>query len=543
MAQLAYEEAARLYARAVEVAPGVLSPAERVRLLIATAEAHARCHEVATTIRTCAHAAELARQIGDAEGLGRAALVLQGVSELAWLQPVRGWCEQALRGLAGSDSALRAQLLAQLAHTMLLDVGREPMAATSAAALAMAERLGDRAALVGALRALQLARCGADGNAERLALGDRMLAVADGDPDVRSWGHLWRFDALLQAGRVAAAEAELQPLGTVVAGMRQPLARLHLMRSRAAVLFARGRFAEAETLNAEVTAIAERGRHRGPAMTAVSFGYLLATHTGTDGLDDGWIGEIAEAELPFTAMLYATLGCWHLALGRRAEAARRFADLPPPGSPRVPPFMAVVVEAMRSVLATDLGDAAAAEGAYRVLFPHADLHASGGAGAVATHGSVHLFLGIAATGAGRLDAAVRHLRTAVAVNDTAGLLPATALARCRLAEALRAHGRPADADEVVAAAVEADAAAERLGMAPLRARLAELTDAMRDGGVLSRRETEIAGLVARGLTNRQIVATAHISERTVETHVQHILAKLGFTGRSQIAAWATRRTT
>ena len=60
--------------------------------------------------------------------------------------------------------------------------------------------------------------------------------------------------------------------------------------------------------------------------------------------------------------------------------------------------------------------------------------------------------------------------------------------------------------------------------------------------MLSRRETEIAELVATGLTNRQVAAATHISERTVESHVQHILAKLGFTSRSQIAAWAARRT-
>ena len=52
----------------------------------------------------------------------------------------------------------------------------------------------------------------------------------------------------------------------------------------------------------------------------------------------------------------------------------------------------------------------------------------------------------------------------------------------------------------------------------------------------------MSGLVARGLTNRQIAAGTHISERTVETHVQHILAKLGFSSRSQIAAWVARRT-
>ena len=54
---------------------------------------------------------------------------------------------------------------------------------------------------------------------------------------------------------------------------------------------------------------------------------------------------------------------------------------------------------------------------------------------------------------------------------------------------------------------------------------------------LTRREQEVAGLVAQGLSNRQVAAASHISERTVESHVQHILDKLGFTNRTQIAAW------
>jgi DNA-binding NarL/FixJ family response regulator len=54
---------------------------------------------------------------------------------------------------------------------------------------------------------------------------------------------------------------------------------------------------------------------------------------------------------------------------------------------------------------------------------------------------------------------------------------------------------------------------------------------------LSSRETEVAGLVAEGLTNRQIAARLVISERTAGNHVAHILTKLGFTSRSQIAAW------
>lgn len=57
---------------------------------------------------------------------------------------------------------------------------------------------------------------------------------------------------------------------------------------------------------------------------------------------------------------------------------------------------------------------------------------------------------------------------------------------------------------------------------------------------LTRREREIAVLVAEGLTNRQIAERLYISERTAETHVAHILNKLGLNSRAQIAAWQAR---
>lgn len=58
-------------------------------------------------------------------------------------------------------------------------------------------------------------------------------------------------------------------------------------------------------------------------------------------------------------------------------------------------------------------------------------------------------------------------------------------------------------------------------------------------GGLTRRELEIARLVG-AYSNKEIGARLHRSERTVDTHVQHILAKLGFHSRSQIAVWAEK---
>jgi len=54
---------------------------------------------------------------------------------------------------------------------------------------------------------------------------------------------------------------------------------------------------------------------------------------------------------------------------------------------------------------------------------------------------------------------------------------------------------------------------------------------------LTRREREIAQLIAEGLGNREIASRLVISKRTAEGHVEHILTKLGFTSRTQVAAW------
>jgi predicted ATPase/DNA-binding CsgD family transcriptional regulator len=58
-----------------------------------------------------------------------------------------------------------------------------------------------------------------------------------------------------------------------------------------------------------------------------------------------------------------------------------------------------------------------------------------------------------------------------------------------------------------------------------------------EAGPLAKREVEVAVLVAKGLSNKQIAARLFISERTVATHVGHILNKLGFNSRAQIAGW------
>ncbi|WP_319204699.1 ATP-binding protein [Streptomyces sp. ME02-8801-2C] len=107
-----------------------------------------------------------------------------------------------------------------------------------------------------------------------------------------------------------------------------------------------------------------------------------------------------------------------------------------------------------------------------------------------------------------------------------------------LAGQRQAHGPPGDTpyDEAHRRGHELsvrEALAYALGE-PLRPRRA--APPVPDTG-LTRREFEVAALIAAGMTNRQIAERLVISRRTAEGHAERILAKLGFAARSQVAAW------
>ena len=69
----------------------------------------------------------------------------------------------------------------------------------------------------------------------------------------------------------------------------------------------------------------------------------------------------------------------------------------------------------------------------------------------------------------------------------------------------------------------------------------EVQTLTRPAGALSKREHEVAQLLARGLSNREIAGRLFLSERTVDNHVHHILDKLGFDSRVQIATWVAQK--
>ena len=108
----------------------------------------------------------------------------------------------------------------------------------------------------------------------------------------------------------------------------------------------------------------------------------------------------------------------------------------------------------------------------------------------------------------------------------------------QIAPARRALGSRADAVFADGRALSVEAAiAEALALAPSASSRGEGTG----DDPLSPRQREVAGLIARGFSNRRVAQELVIGEATVATHVQHILTKLELGSRAQIAVWADRR--
>jgi len=102
-------------------------------------------------------------------------------------------------------------------------------------------------------------------------------------------------------------------------------------------------------------------------------------------------------------------------------------------------------------------------------------------------------------------------------------------------------------EELLLACLDSAAAIARTnGQLTRAARLLDAANVLREerptpaDSTLSDREWEVAMLVAQGLSNRQIAAQLIVSERTIDTHVSHILRKLSLVSRAQIAAWAVQ---
>jgi DNA-binding CsgD family transcriptional regulator len=549
---LAFEEAARLYRQALSVGGEEIKTEDRACLEIGLAAALYGLGDLDSWHRAAADVGQQAERRRDHVTLARVALVLEATGEPGWDAEMCRICEAAVAGDLPPDLAVR--VYSRLARALVYRNRLEQAGEVSQQALTRAEALGDPAVVVEALHARQLARSGPDGVADRVELAERMLELAPrvGSAWVELWGRLWRIDTLFETGRLSGVQRELVDLENCVQRIAGPLGRWHLLETSATLDLATGRYAEASRCAREAFALASNmsmpARFGGCAAVLGQVGM----HIGFDasGMTEHFeqlparfepqaADTTAAASSVFPALSVAMM-CLQRGDHGGAEHAYALAGPVESWSPVV--AMSLSCWAHGLLVAIGLGRTADIEYLARQFEPFRGLHVANGGGAGIYMGPVELQLGKAAAALGRLDEADEDLETAMALCRSNGARGYVVEASVELAGVLVKRQATGDAERAATLLKEASEESDRLGMVVFTERIRAIrADAPSQAPAtpLSRRELEVASLVRKGLTNKQIAALLFISERTAENHVQHILAKLGFANRAQIAAWAS----
>jgi len=190
---------------------------------------------------------------------------------------------------------------------------------------------------------------------------------------------------------------------------------------------------------------------------------------------------------------------------------------------------------------TILGDETTAALVYPELEPFATTNVMIGH-LVSCYGAADRYLGMLAATLGDHARAEEHFELALELNRRMGAATWLAHTAYEYARSLLAQGheRRTRAQALLG---EAATVAERIGMPALLGRVRALgtsaPEAVLPDG-LSPREVQILGLVARGLSNREIGKALTISEHTAANHIRSILRKTGCANRTEAASYAHR---
>jgi DNA-binding CsgD family transcriptional regulator len=537
--QFAYEHAAFQYREALGLL--ALLPAHagrRAELLLDLARCQFRSGAVEDAWRSCRDAADLGRAACDGVTVADSATVLRGITNSPVTPQIHAMCREALAMLDGVDPVREARVLAHLAVTAdPFSSASEP--GLSQRALRAAEATGDPEARFLAMQARQTELVEGRHVLERLSLGERAVHLGHetGLDEYTAWGHAWRMDAFWELGRRVQLDAELAAFTGVVEHLKEPLWMWRLTMIQASLAMFEGRYDKARVLAGQALTIGRRGGHEGADFLHLVFTSHLGLQTGT-GLAAVEAGVRRFVEHgPYLARGW--LAQLFAGMGRVDEAAAVWDALVPHlGSfPRHAPEW-IIDRVGNAQLCVRLKDRTTGARIYADLLPYADRQAIAGAHTPA-HGPVAGYLGMLAVLLEEWDAAQRHLHTALAATTAMGSPPYEAMTHLDIARLLLGRRRPEDQRAATEHLDTALRTARRLGMGPLEAEAVALREEARGAraALLSAREEQVAALVAEGLSNRQIAHRLHLSERTAENHVTHILGKLGFDSRARIAAW------
>ncbi|HEX5621127.1 MAG TPA: AAA family ATPase [Solirubrobacteraceae bacterium] len=418
LAMLAYEEAAELFGRALEVAD------DKDALLLARGDALLRAGEPAAARECFTEAAALARSTADPALLARAALghAGLGVTIIDFDEAAVARLEEALAALGEREPVLRSQLLARLAVELYYAPTRDRSEAVSAEAVAVAEAAGDARAVADALNARHVALWKPDRLSERRATADAMIeaAHAAGDRQLELQARNWRVVDLFEAGAIAEWREEVRRHGELATQLRMPSFTWYTPLWNAVEALNAGRWDEAAQLR-------ERARTEGTRAgdgNADLFAHMLsageALLRGEFAQLDRAMIEDKIAHSP-AGMAWRASYAWELAATGRPDESREHLAIVMADDYAALPFdanwpSALAESAEACVL---LGDAEPAAGAYARLLPYADVTVTAGR-AVITYGSTQRLLAGLAAVLGRPDEAIERHEAAIRFNDAAG---------------------------------------------------------------------------------------------------------------------------
>jgi DNA-binding SARP family transcriptional activator len=467
LAQLAYEDAANHFERALVVAP------DAGELLTGLGDARLRAGDVEASRESFSTAAALARERDDGELLARAALGRSGLGAtvLGHDPDTVALLEDALAALGEGSAALRARLLGRLAIELYHSPPVARREQLSAEAVALARDAGDPGALADALSARHVALWSPPHLDERLALADEMVALAEagGDREHALQGRNWRVLDLLERGDIDAARSEIDEHGRLADELRLPGYQWWTPMWAAMLAFLEGRMEAAERLRAEAVEIGRRASDR----VADLFSWIqtvfvdlesepIAPTAPTDVPDRLAVQAVQSAFRSDLPLIYAEMGRTDDARSElEALASDRFAGVASDMN-----WLASMVELGQG--AALLGARERAEELYELLLPYRARSVLVGRAALCL-GPVELHLGVLATALGRFGDAERHLDAAARWAAAAGARPWAAWTDVHRAELLAARGDTTAAAQL-AARVAREAQALGWGRAAGRAR-------------------------------------------------------------------------
>jgi len=429
-ARLAYEDAVRHYRGALGMLgttePG--NPVQRCQILLALGEAEMNAGERDRAREVLYEAGAQAKRARRPDLLARAALRLApgfftieiGVFDVLLVKLL----EDAIEALGPTDSPTRAQLLARLAMAHGWTGAEEKRGRLTADAIGVAERVADPGALAYALSAKHSLLWGPEGVRERVALIDRMgaLAAESRDPELILMHLLFRITSGLELGRVEQLDRDVAAYVRIAESLKEPQSLWYAQSIQAARSLMKGKFAEAAIHAERLLAIGGR-IHDVNAFN--SFGIHAAIQL--------WEKDRTAEVLPFADQYvetYPLIPGWQFSRAfmyfesGQVQTARVMFDILAQNDfariPRNEQWSIAIT--LAADLCCRLDDEASAETLYAQLLPAASLYCVIGFG-VAYLGSIALRLAMLASTCKRWETADRHFADAIRMEEATGSLP------------------------------------------------------------------------------------------------------------------------